>query len=177
MTTTLPEGTAAAPGAGGRLWLGDGAGRVGEGVAAATVAVGVGAAEIDGEDDAGVGADAVWPELHALRRMATRTCRRAVVGILLLSAACAAAPRHTSAPIVPSTAAPTVSTPAAPSPVSATSSPVSSPSSPAPASPMVQTVTLGISVKGRPITAVERGDPAAPRRLVVVGCIHGNEPA
>jgi len=42
---------------------------------------------------------------------------------------------------------------------------------------MVQTVTLGISVKGRPITAVERGDPAAPRRLVVVGCIHGNEPA
>jgi protein MpaA len=32
-------------------------------------------------------------------------------------------------------------------------------------------------VQGRPITAVEFGDPSAERRLVVVGCIHGNEPA
>ena len=41
----------------------------------------------------------------------------------------------------------------------------------------MQTVTLGTSVKGRPITAIELGDPSAARRLVVVGCIHGNEPA
>lgn len=36
---------------------------------------------------------------------------------------------------------------------------------------------LGQSVQGRPITAIEYGDPNAARRLVVVGCIHGNEPA
>ncbi|MCW3045583.1 MAG: murein peptide amidase [Actinobacteria bacterium] len=41
----------------------------------------------------------------------------------------------------------------------------------------VQTLTLGRSVQGRPITAVEFGDPSAERKLVVVGCIHGNEPA
>ncbi len=37
--------------------------------------------------------------------------------------------------------------------------------------------TLGRSVQGRPITAVEFGDPGAQRKLLVVGCIHGNEPA
>src|SRR5205823_4293967 len=41
----------------------------------------------------------------------------------------------------------------------------------------VQTLTLGRSVQGRPITAVEFGDPGAQRRLLVVGCIHGDEPA
>jgi len=41
----------------------------------------------------------------------------------------------------------------------------------------VQTLTLGRSVRGRPITAVEFGDPAARRKLLVVGCIHGDEPA
>jgi protein MpaA len=41
----------------------------------------------------------------------------------------------------------------------------------------VQTLTLGRSVQGRPITAVEFGDPSAERKLLVVGCIHGNEPA
>ena len=41
----------------------------------------------------------------------------------------------------------------------------------------VQTLTLGRSVQGRPITAVEFGDPTAERKLVVVGCIHGDEPA
>ncbi|MFL5825317.1 MAG: M14 family zinc carboxypeptidase [Thermoleophilaceae bacterium] len=44
--------------------------------------------------------------------------------------------------------------------------------------PLVRTrVTLGRSVEGRPITAVELGDPNAPRRVLVVGIIHGNETA
>lgn len=38
-------------------------------------------------------------------------------------------------------------------------------------------VTLGRSVDGRTITAVEIGDFDAPRRALVVGCIHGDEPA
>jgi protein MpaA len=38
-------------------------------------------------------------------------------------------------------------------------------------------VLLGHSVRGRPIVAVELGDPDAPRRLLVVGAIHGNESA
>ena len=37
-------------------------------------------------------------------------------------------------------------------------------------------VEIGTSVRGRPIIAYERGDPAAPATLVV-GVIHGNEPA
>jgi murein peptide amidase A len=37
-------------------------------------------------------------------------------------------------------------------------------------------VLLGLSVEGRAITAVEVGDPAG-ARILVVGCIHGNEPA
>lgn len=36
---------------------------------------------------------------------------------------------------------------------------------------------LGQSVRGRPITAVEIGDPASPRKVLIVGCIHGDEPA
>jgi protein MpaA len=38
-------------------------------------------------------------------------------------------------------------------------------------------VVLGRSEQGRPIVAWETGDPSAKRRLLVVGCIHGNEPA
>ncbi len=38
-------------------------------------------------------------------------------------------------------------------------------------------VVLGRSVEGRPIRATEIGDPRSPRRLLVVGCVHGNEPA
>jgi protein MpaA len=37
-------------------------------------------------------------------------------------------------------------------------------------------VLLGRSVEGRAITAVEVGDPGG-TRILVVGCIHGNEPA
>jgi murein peptide amidase A len=40
-----------------------------------------------------------------------------------------------------------------------------------------RTVPLGGSVHGAPIVAVESGDPASPRKVLVVGCIHGNEAA
>ena len=43
--------------------------------------------------------------------------------------------------------------------------------------PTRQRVALGRSVRGRPITAVRLGDPASERPTLVVGCIHGNEPA
>jgi protein MpaA len=36
---------------------------------------------------------------------------------------------------------------------------------------------IGHSVQGRPIVLVRVGDPAAARKLLAVGCIHGNEPA
>src|SRR5262245_64411581 len=36
---------------------------------------------------------------------------------------------------------------------------------------------LGRSVDGRPIVAIETGDFDAHQRVLVVGCIHGNEPA
>ena len=38
-------------------------------------------------------------------------------------------------------------------------------------------ILLGRSVGGRAIQATELGDPAAPRKLLVVGVIHGNETA
>jgi protein MpaA len=40
-----------------------------------------------------------------------------------------------------------------------------------------RTVVLGHSLQGRPIRAFEVGDAASPRKLLIVGCIHGNEPA
>jgi len=44
--------------------------------------------------------------------------------------------------------------------------------------PIGRRVTLlGRSADGRPITAIETGDLDAPRRTLVVGCIHGNEAA
>ena len=38
-------------------------------------------------------------------------------------------------------------------------------------------MVLGYSVQHRPIIAVGLGDPDSPRRSLVVGCIHGSEPA
>lgn len=38
-------------------------------------------------------------------------------------------------------------------------------------------LVLGRSEQGRPIIAWESGDPAAKRRILVVGCIHGDESA
>jgi protein MpaA len=42
-------------------------------------------------------------------------------------------------------------------------------------SPASHRIVLGFSVEHRPIVAVERGDPHSPRKILVVGCIHGNE--
>jgi murein peptide amidase A len=36
---------------------------------------------------------------------------------------------------------------------------------------------IGHSVQGRAITLSRIGDPATPRKVLAVGCIHGNEPA
>jgi murein peptide amidase A len=41
-------------------------------------------------------------------------------------------------------------------------------------SPLARTILIGHSARGRPIRAVEVGDPSKPATLVV-GCIHGNE--
>jgi protein MpaA len=38
-------------------------------------------------------------------------------------------------------------------------------------------ITLGRSVQGRPIDVWVRGNPAVRRRVLVIGCIHGNETA
>lgn len=38
-----------------------------------------------------------------------------------------------------------------------------------------RTIVIGHSVKGRPIIALVRGPNDAPRKILVVGCIHGNE--
>jgi protein MpaA len=38
-----------------------------------------------------------------------------------------------------------------------------------------RTVTIGHSVRGRPITAQVLGADSAPRKVLLVGCIHGNE--
>ena len=49
---------------------------------------------------------------------------------------------------------------------------------PAPAPTTVnRTTTFGTSVSGRPLTVTEIGNPASPNRILIVGCIHGNEPA
>ncbi|MFL5883646.1 MAG: DUF2817 domain-containing protein [Thermoleophilaceae bacterium] len=48
---------------------------------------------------------------------------------------------------------------------------------PASAHAAVHRYVLGHTPQGRPITAIERGDPSATRRLLVFGMIHGNEPA
>ncbi|MBV9099331.1 MAG: DUF2817 domain-containing protein [Frankiaceae bacterium] len=42
---------------------------------------------------------------------------------------------------------------------------------------MNRRVLLGYSVQHRPITAIQLGDPDSPRRVLIVGCIHGSEPA
>jgi len=41
--------------------------------------------------------------------------------------------------------------------------------------PILRTVILGQSVEGRPIIGIEAGDPASRRKILVVGCVHGNE--
>jgi protein MpaA len=48
---------------------------------------------------------------------------------------------------------------------------------PASAQAVVRHHVVGRSEQGRPIKAIERGDPSATKRLLVFGLIHGNEPA
>ena len=43
------------------------------------------------------------------------------------------------------------------------------------AAPVSRTVVFGHSVQARALVARERGNPAAARRILVVGCIHGDE--
>lgn len=43
--------------------------------------------------------------------------------------------------------------------------------------PLVATERVGTSVERRAIRATVMGDPAAPHRVLVVGCVHGNERA
>jgi len=47
--------------------------------------------------------------------------------------------------------------------------------SPTVGAPTQRMVVLGHSVDGRPIRALELGDPTARRSALIVGCIHGNE--
>jgi murein peptide amidase A len=42
---------------------------------------------------------------------------------------------------------------------------------------LAATTIIGHSVEGRPITLQRLGDPAAPRKVLLVGCVHGDERA
>jgi protein MpaA len=46
-----------------------------------------------------------------------------------------------------------------------------------PPSPLTRRVVLGRSVEGQRIRAIRVGDPASPRKALVVGSMHGDEPA
>ena len=88
----------------------------------------------------------------------------AVAVLVLIAVAPASAPA-TPAPAPATTAS-------APAPVTIAPAPATTAS--APATP-TRTVVIGHSVKGRPIIAIVRGPNDAPRKILVVGCIHGNE--
>ncbi|MEA2270101.1 MAG: murein peptide amidase [Solirubrobacteraceae bacterium] len=49
------------------------------------------------------------------------------------------------------------------------------PAAQTPGTPAPRVERLGLSVEGRPIGLVRVGEPAAPRKVLVVGCIHGDE--
>lgn len=73
--------------------------------------------------------------------------------------------------------------PAEPAPPPAESTPPPAEPTPPPAEPApppaapAERVLLGTSVEGRPIVAERAGDPAATRVLLVLGQMHGDEPA
>src|SRR5438105_2102263 len=54
-----------------------------------------------------------------------------------------------------------------------------SPSAPVAVSPLIvkRTTTFGMSAEGRPLTVTEIGNPASVHRVLIVGCIHGDESA
>src|SRR5438270_2900790 len=55
--------------------------------------------------------------------------------------------------------------------------PVTNPTRPASPSRHPRRFTIGHSVQGRPIDAYQLGQAGSARPILVVGCIHGNEPA
>ena len=60
--------------------------------------------------------------------------------------------------------------------------PVASPATPSiaantPSSTAKRTGTFGSSAEGRPLTVTEIGNPTSTHRVLIVGCIHGDEPA
>lgn len=75
------------------------------------------------------------------------------------------------------TTAPSPTPTSAPSPTAAPPSPGSVPPAPTPAPVPTTTERLGTSVEGRPIRARVLGDPASPHRVLVIGCVHGDERA
>src|SRR4051812_32346051 len=80
------------------------------------------------------------------------------VSLLLAAAACSASPAAPRAATSPGAAS------------------LSSPGAVAATSRTTEWV-FGYSVRGRPLRVWQLGDPAAARRLLVVGVIHGDEPA
>ncbi len=90
-------------------------------------------------------------------------------------AACSSALPATHASTPPATHASTRSTAEAPPPAVRSSSASSAPVATG-ATGVHREIVFGHSVQGRPLTAVELGDPTLPA-VLVVGCIHGNEPA
>ncbi|MEZ5116516.1 MAG: DUF2817 domain-containing protein [Candidatus Nanopelagicales bacterium] len=76
-------------------------------------------------------------------------------------------------PPTPTGPAPTPTEPA-PTPTEPAPTPTESPPTP---TPVPSRLVVATSVQGRQIVAVRRGDPAATRVLVVLGQMHGDEPA
>lgn len=62
-------------------------------------------------------------------------------------------------------------------PITATDVPARGAAVPAVRAVEVRRTILGVSGQGRPIRAAELGDTASPVKVLVVGCIHGDEPA
>ncbi len=92
--------------------------------------------------------------------MPRRTMRAPLLACLLL-AACSRSVEHGVGAPEPLQAQP--------SEASSTASPPTNPGS------RVRTSVFGHSVKGVPLTAQARGPESAARRILVVGCVHGNE--
>jgi murein peptide amidase A len=98
---------------------------------------------------------------------------RALTVALAAIAFATIAPGHAPATTARAPATP-ASAPATTARAPATIAPAPATTASAPATP-TRTVVIGHSVKGRPIIAIVRGPNDAPRKILVVGCIHGNE--
>jgi murein peptide amidase A len=92
----------------------------------------------------------------------------ALAGAAMALTGCGPAARRAGAPATTTTAVP-VSTTAVAATTTGLSTTTSAPATPAP-------VEIGRSVEGRPIEAIERGEPGG-QVVLVIGCIHGDEAA